>query len=116
MQARAANRAHLYALLGDLVRRRTTEDWLAALARAGAAGAPVNTIDQVFTDPQVVHRDMVQRVEHSAIGRIPQVGHAQKFSATPCSIRLPPPVVGEHTELVRAGAEAEAAVKRAPVG
>jgi succinate--hydroxymethylglutarate CoA-transferase len=112
MQARAANRVQLYDLLDDLVRRRTTDDWLAALARAGAAGAPVNTIDQVFVDPQVVHRNMVQRVEHTALGEIPQVGHAQKFSSTPCSTRLPPPMLGEQTERVREDTAAE----RAPVG
>jgi formyl-CoA transferase/succinate--hydroxymethylglutarate CoA-transferase len=59
---------------------------------------------------------MVQLVEHSSLGPIPQVGHAQKFSATPCSIRLPPPTVGEQTELVREGSQAEAAVNSAPVG
>jgi crotonobetainyl-CoA:carnitine CoA-transferase CaiB-like acyl-CoA transferase len=71
MQARAANRHELYAVL-----------------------------DQVFADPQVLHRAMVERVQHSALGPIAQVGHAQKFSATPCSIRLPPPTLGEHTAAV----------------
>jgi crotonobetainyl-CoA:carnitine CoA-transferase CaiB-like acyl-CoA transferase len=101
MQARAANRAELYAVLDDVVRTGTTDDWLAALTRAGAAGAPVNTIDQVFADPQVLHREMVLSVEHASLGSISQVGHAQKFELTPSAIRLPPPALGDHTALVR---------------
>jgi crotonobetainyl-CoA:carnitine CoA-transferase CaiB-like acyl-CoA transferase len=101
MQARASNRVELYGLLDERVRQQSTDHWITELARAGAAGAPVNSIDQVFADPQVLHRDLVQRVGHSVLGSIAQVGHAQKFSASPCSIRLPPPALGEHTALVR---------------
>lgn len=100
MQARAANRHELYSILDEAVAQHSTDHWLTALARAGAAGAPVNTIDQVFADPQVLHRGMVGRVQHSRLGSIAQVGHAQTFTSTPCSVRLPPPTLGEHTAAV----------------
>jgi crotonobetainyl-CoA:carnitine CoA-transferase CaiB-like acyl-CoA transferase len=60
----------------------------------------VRSIDQVFEDPQVIHRGMLQAVEHATLGRIPQVGHAQKFLAEPATIRLPPPLLGQHTREV----------------
>lgn len=102
MQRRAEHREELYAILDALFAQRTTAAWLAALDNAGASAAPINTIDQVFTDPQVLHRDMLQKVTHTTLGAIPQVGHAQKFFATPAQIRLPPPVLGEHTnEILR---------------
>jgi crotonobetainyl-CoA:carnitine CoA-transferase CaiB-like acyl-CoA transferase len=100
MQLRAAHREELYGILDVVLAGRTTNWWLAALAGAGAAAAPVNTMDRVFADLQVLHRQMVQQVQHTALGRIPQVGHAQKFSDTPAQMRLPPPVLGEHTVAV----------------
>ena len=100
MQHRAEHREELYAILDTILARRTSADWLAALSNAGAAAASVNTIDQVFAEPQVLHRDMLQKVIHATLGEIPQVGHAQKFSSTPAQIRLPPPVLGQHTREV----------------
>lgn len=99
---RADNREALYAILDDVFATKASADWVAILDKVGAAVAPVNTIKEVFEDPQVLHRQMLQFVEHTTLGRIPQVGHAQKFSGTPSQMILPPPVLGEHTdELLR---------------
>lgn len=100
MQLRALNRRELYRILDGIIAGRPTDYWLVELARAGGAAAPVNTIDRVFADPQVLVRHMVQSVEHGTIGALPQVGHPQKFSGTPAAIRLPPPVLGEHTAVI----------------
>lgn len=97
MELRSRNREALYAILDEIVARRTTDEWLVLADRVGAAAAPVNTLDRVFSDPQVLHRQMVLTVRHSTLGDIPQLGHAQKFSSTPTEIRLPPPTLGEHT-------------------
>ena len=51
-------------------------------------------------DPQVVARDMVLKVEHEALGIIEQLGLPVKLSATPGSVRLPPPVLGQHTAAI----------------
>jgi succinate---hydroxymethylglutarate CoA-transferase len=98
MQLRAKNRHELYPIMDQIMAKKTTREWLEMADQAGAAAAPVNTMDQVFSDPQVLHRQMVLSVRHSTLGEIPQVGHAQKFSATPSQIKLPPPLLGEHTE------------------
>jgi len=100
MTARAANRQELYEILDAIFLERPTERWLATLSEVGAAAAPVNTIDQVFADAQVLARDLSLSIRHPTLGELPQVGHAQKFSATPASIRLPPPVIGEHQAVV----------------
>ncbi len=98
MKLRAKNRQELYAIMDEIVAGKTTREWLEKADQASAAAAPVNTMDQVFSDPQVLHRQMLLSVRHSTLGDIPQVGHAQKFSATPAQIKLPPPLLGEHTE------------------
>ena len=100
MRLRAEHREELYSVLDGVFASRTTSTWMQSLDAVGAAAAPVNTIDQVFSDPQVLHRQMLQSVEHTTLGNIPQVGHAQKFFGTPATIRLPPPVLGEHTDQV----------------
>lgn len=97
---RADNREALYAILNKVFATKASADWVAILDEAGAAVAPVNTIKEVFEDPQVLHRQMLQYVEHTTLGRIPQVGHAQKFFGTPSQMILPPPVLGEHTDQV----------------
>ena len=97
MPLRAANRVELYATLDAVFAARPTDSWVAALDAAGTAAAKVQAMDQVFQDPQVLHRDMLLSVEHPTLGSIPQVGHAQKFSGNPAQIRLAPPLLGQHT-------------------
>jgi len=62
--------------------------------------APIQTIDQVFAAPQVGHRDMLVEVEHPTAGSVRMAGIPVKFSATPASVRLPPPLLGQHTNEV----------------
>lgn len=100
MELRARHREALYAILDEIIAERTTAEWVELADRVGAAAAPVNTLDKVFADPQVLHRQMVLTVEHPTAGPIRLLGHAQKFSATPAEIRLPPPLLGQHTEEV----------------
>lgn len=100
MELRGKNRRELYEILDAIIVKRTTAEWVHAADEIKAAAAPVNTIDQVFKDPQVLHRKMVEYVQHPTLGSIAQVGHAQKFSETPCLISLAPPLLGQHTHEV----------------
>ena len=97
MRSRNEHRGELYGILDSIFLEQSTEEWTAALDDAGTAAARVQSIDEVFQDPQVLHRDMLQTVEHATLGEIPQVGHAQKFSGNPATIRTAPPVLGQHT-------------------
>lgn len=100
MPDRAEHRDELYELLAKEFRTRSTAEWHTVLDSHGVACAPVQSMDQVFADPQVLHRDMVLSVEHPTLGTIPQVGHAQKFLQAPATIRLAPPLLGQHTREV----------------
>jgi len=95
---RVGNRKALIAILSDIFRTRTTADWVAALNNADVPCAPVQTIDQVFAAPQVLHRKMLVEVDHPTAGTVKLAGIPVKFSATPASVRLPPPLLGEHTD------------------
>jgi crotonobetainyl-CoA:carnitine CoA-transferase CaiB-like acyl-CoA transferase len=97
---RVENRKDLIAILADIFMTRTTADWVAALNQADIPCAPVQTIDQVFAAPQVLHRNMLVEVDHPTAGKVRMAGIPVKFSATPASVRLPPPLLGEHSSEV----------------
>jgi crotonobetainyl-CoA:carnitine CoA-transferase CaiB-like acyl-CoA transferase len=96
--ARVANRDALKALIGQAMLERTTAEWILLLEPIGVPCGPINRLDQVFADPQVVHRSMKVDVPHPVAGSIPLVANPIKFSRTPLSYETPPPMLGEHTE------------------
>ena len=97
---RVENRAALIAILSEMFRSRDNETWLRLLNQAEVPCAPIQTIDQVFAAPQVRHRDMLVEIEHPTAGNVRMAGIPVKFSVTPASVRLPPPLLGQHTEEV----------------
>lgn len=99
---RVENRALLIDILAEMFRCRDTETWLKVLQDAEVPCAPVQTIDQVFNAPQVRHREMLLEIDHPTAGMVRMAGIPVKFSATPASVRLPPPLLGQHTEEVLA--------------
>jgi len=99
---RVANREVLISILSDILRSRKNASWLRLLNKAEVPCAPIQTIDQVFQSPQVLHRQMLVEVAHATAGTVRMAGLPVKFSATPASVRLPPPLLGEHSEQVLA--------------
>jgi formyl-CoA transferase len=97
---RVEHREELIRVLTNLFLKRDSADWTALLGDAGVPCSPVQTIDQVFNSPQVRSREMLVEVEHPKAGRVRMAGLPVKLSETPTSIRLPPPILGEHTEEV----------------
>ncbi len=80
---------------------QTSEYWLDGLAKAGVPHGPINNYKQVFAHPQVVARKLrVDIPGHKAGGSIPVVASPLRLSDTPVTYRLPPPVLGEHTNEV----------------
>jgi len=61
---------------------------------------PINDIAQVFREPQVQARGVKIELDHAAAGKLPLVASPMRFSATPLEYRLPPPLLGEHTDEV----------------
>ena len=99
---RIDNRAALEALLRDIIAKRTTDDWVAALEDAGVPCGPINTLDRVFADPHVQSRGAAIEMPHalSATGTVGLAASPAKLSATPLSYHTPPPTLGEHTDEV----------------
>ena len=97
-QARAKNRPALIAHLNDVVRSKPSKFWVDALSKAGVPCGPINTIDQVFADPQVQHLKIVRPVDHAKLGTFGIIGQPIHMSGYPQPERLTPtPDQGEHT-------------------
>jgi crotonobetainyl-CoA:carnitine CoA-transferase CaiB-like acyl-CoA transferase len=73
------------------------------LDKAGVPCAPVNTLDNVLTDPQTQAREMIVDIPHPLIPDLRLLGLPIKLSKTPGDVRLPPPLKGQHTEEVLIG-------------
>ena len=71
---------------------------VAALDAAGVPAAPINTIDQVFRDPQLQHRQMLQHVPHPLGGTVPQVVSPIRYLDEPLRFDRAPPLLGQHTD------------------
>jgi crotonobetainyl-CoA:carnitine CoA-transferase CaiB-like acyl-CoA transferase len=95
---RVENREELIAVLQKIFSQKTAEEWLKALDEKGVPAGPIYTFDQIFSDPQVLHRHMLLEMEHPTAGKIHQTGIPVKLSQTPGSIERYPPLLGEHTE------------------
>ena len=91
-------RGEILAFFRARFRERTLAEWMAELGEVEICFGPVNTLDESFADPQLRHRGMV--VERDGF-RMP--GPPIKLSATPASIRTPPPAFGADTDAVLAG-------------
>ncbi|MCW4037039.1 MAG: CoA transferase [Candidatus Bathyarchaeota archaeon] len=97
---RVENRGTLIPTLKEEFKKGVRDEWLEKLRGVGFPCAPVYTIDEIFSDPQVLHRGMLVEMEHPVAGTIKQIGPALKFSETPCALSAPPPMLGEQTEEV----------------
>ncbi len=96
--SRVRHRTALIAALEPILLSRGREFWLEALEQAEIPCAPINTIDQVFDDPQVRARGMRVELPHPLAGTVPSVATPLRFSATPAGAKTAPPLLGEHTE------------------
>jgi formyl-CoA transferase len=97
---RVTRRKELEAILAPRFETETTATWLDRLEEAGVPAGPILTYDQVFADPQVIHREMVVPVEHPVAGATRVLGIPFKLSRTPGRVRRPAPTLGQHTDEV----------------
>jgi crotonobetainyl-CoA:carnitine CoA-transferase CaiB-like acyl-CoA transferase len=99
---RVAHREALVAELEKVFQTRPTADWIGALRAADIPAAPINDVGQALSHPQAAARDMVTAVAHPQTGAVPLVNSPLNLSATPPTIRRPPPLLGEQTTAVLA--------------
>ena len=102
-RARIENYDTLVEQLTPIFRGGRREDWLRRLTEMDVPAAPINTLDEVFADPQVQTYGFPIEVEHPKMGKMKLLGNAVNMSRTPPSIDRPPPMLGEHTEEILTG-------------
>jgi CoA:oxalate CoA-transferase len=95
---RTQNYEALEPILTEAMKTKTTREWVEELEQAGIPCGPVNTIDQVASDPQIAAREMIIDVQHPDAGRFRVVNTPFKFSRTPHRAEQASPDLGEHTE------------------
>lgn len=100
--ARVEHRTELVGILARYLSERDTAEWLELCQQEKIPAGPINTIPEVFADPQVLAREMVVEMSHPTAGTVKLVGSPLKLSATPPTYRRHPPLLGEHTEEVLA--------------
>jgi len=98
--ARVVNRAELVPILRELIASKPSKHWLEGLEAVNVSCGPINTLEQVFDDPQIKAREMQLKMTHPVAGTRPidLIASPIKMSETPTSYRNPPPLLGQHTE------------------
>jgi formyl-CoA transferase len=97
---RVKNRKELIPLLARLFGQLEIAHWLTLLEESGIPCGPINSVDQALEDPQVQAREMVINVPHPSAGTFRMVASPLKIPTAPAEVRLPPPMLGEHTEQI----------------
>lgn len=102
-KSRVKHRQELVQILADAFRQRTTAEWVELLEAADIICAPIATYDQVVASQQAKYNQVFVQVDHPVAGMLRVPGFAIGFEITPGEVRLPPPMLGEHTvEVLRA--------------
>ena len=98
--ARVEHREIVVSLLQEVFSHKEIAFWLREISAGGIPCGPVQTLDEVFADPQIQARGMVWTVPHPTAGEVRLVGSPLKLSDTTVSCRVHPPILGEHTDKV----------------
>jgi len=98
--ARVQNRQLVTDTLAPVLRGQPSAWWLERLEALSIGCGPINRLSEVFADPQVQARGMVVEMPHAAAegGQVRVIANPVRLSATPVDYRIPPPLLGEHTE------------------
>ncbi|SHI44831.1 formyl-CoA transferase [Pollutimonas bauzanensis] len=102
ISARLANREVLIEELEKTFVTRTRQEWTDTLVAAGIPASPMQSYPEAFQSDHAVHREMRIDIDHPVEGKIPNIGFAVKLSGTPGQVRMPPPLLGEHTQAILA--------------
>ena len=94
---RVKNNAELCGIIEETLVNKTNEELQKELNDGGVPNGPILHVDEVFQNVQVLHQEMLIEKEHPTLGNIKMIGFPAKLSRTPPSVRLTPPMLGEHT-------------------
>lgn len=99
-EARVTHRGALTDALCPIMLQRTTAEWVQMLERAEVPCGPINTLDRVYTDPQVVARASIEDMHRSDGAALRLAANPLRMNATPPATRNAPPILGADTETV----------------
>ena len=97
---RVRHRDQLIPLLAEQLQQRPRDEWLGLFESVNVPAGPINTLDQVYDNPQVQARQMKITMDHPLAGPAHFVASPLRFSASPVRYDTPPPLLGEHTQQV----------------
>ena len=88
--------------MDKVFRTKTREEWLELLSDTGVS--PVyGSMEEVYADPQIRHRDMIFEMDHATLGKVRQIGIPVKLSDTPGKVRILPRRTGQDTQEILTG-------------
>jgi crotonobetainyl-CoA:carnitine CoA-transferase CaiB-like acyl-CoA transferase len=99
---RVRHRELLVALIREATLTRSTDEWVSMMEAANVPCGPINTLDRVFANPQVLARGLRIEMPHAAAPAVPLVGNPIRLSESPVVYRRAPPALGQHTAEVLA--------------
>lgn len=101
--ARVENRQLVTDTLTPVMQSRTTAEWVQELEALKIGCGPINRLSEVFADPHVLARNCVVEMQHSSGQTVKVIANPVRLSSTPPDYRVPPPVLGEHSDDVLSG-------------
>lgn len=93
--ARVENRKKLIPLISEVIKTRTTENWVTTLEKRGVPCGPVNTLADILSDPHLKHRDTIQKIKDENGNEIPFIANPIKYSKTPMEYKKVPPKLSD---------------------
>jgi formyl-CoA transferase len=101
-ESRVAHRDELQEVIEQRLGGRSVAEWIKVFADHGIPAGEVKTLDRVYGSEQVREQGLVVEVSHSTLGEISLPGRPLRFGGSPLGPAAPPPVLGEHSEEIRA--------------
>lgn len=97
---RLENREEVDRILEEAFLKKTTDEWIEIFDEIEVPSGPINTLDKALADPQVLSRNMIIEIDSPHTGKLKDVGNPIKISGVDEEIFNPPPLLGEHTEMI----------------
>lgn len=101
--ARLANKDELIAIINEVMKSKSKQEWKQLLDEAGIPNGPIYNVKEALETEQAKVRDMVVSINHPTISELKLVGSPIKLSTTPVQLKKHPPLHGEHTEEILKG-------------
>jgi crotonobetainyl-CoA:carnitine CoA-transferase CaiB-like acyl-CoA transferase len=96
--SRVRNEPSLTPLIASILAQKDTNEWVELFDAAGVPCGPINTVPEVFKDPQVVDRQMLIELDHPRAGKVPLVASPMRFKESPLVFKQSPPTLGQHNK------------------